>query len=111
MSEEKNKPTIVKQVVTPDAMNPTKVSVSFIVHSHDAREARDYVASDLLIEEGVNLCAKQPLMQVGISSRGVPFYCDVDGKPLDLTFIDKPEEGAPPADHYYCVTHEYNGLR
>ena len=110
--EEKKKEsvTIVKQTITQDVSNPTKAAVTSVLHSHDAMDARDYALSDRFIMESAKLVEKIPLIQVGISSRGVPFYCDAEGRPLNLGWIDPPKPGDPPADHYYCVTHEYNGV-
>jgi hypothetical protein len=102
---------IINAKVAQDKLDPTRASVTFIVESEDAGDAKDYVISDQILEEGIKLCEKIPLMQVGIDSRGIPAYCDRDGKPVrvdgDTAHTDHDEK----QKHYYAATHTYIGVR
>ena len=109
MTENQERPKIVKQSVQQDEADSTRVSITFVVHSNDAGAARDYAASDQLIEHGIRVCEKVPLMQVGIAERGIPFFCDAEGNVLDLGFTA--QDTSKPVDYHYSVTYGYIGMR
>jgi len=104
---EVNKPKIISQKVDrgPDR---SRASVTFIVEADSAADARDYVLSDEIMEKGIELCEQLPLMEVGLDERGVPLYCDKDGKPSDLMFVPEQDKSEK---HYYKVTYAYIGSR
>jgi len=106
-------PSSVTIIRTKVARNPTDASraeVTFIVHSHDASDAMDFTQSAGIMDKGIDLCKKEAgISQVGIDKRGVSIYCDKEGKPLDVGFVDPPEPGQK-IDHYYRVTHSYIGI-
>jgi len=107
MSEVNNKPRVVSENVKRDQSDPTRVAITFVVHANDPSDARDFAASDQLIQHGIRVCEKLPLLQVGISSRGMPCFCDKEGNLLDVGFISPDCER--PTDYYYTVTYEYIG--
>jgi len=106
-------PQSVTMIHTKVIRNPTDASraeVTFIVHSHDASDALDFTQSGSIMDKGIDLCKKEAgISQVGIDKRGVSIYCDKEGKPLDIGFVDPPEPGQK-IDHYYRVTHSYIGI-
>jgi hypothetical protein len=102
--------TIIHSKVDRNPTDASRAEVTFIVHSHDACDAMDFTQSGAIMDKGIDLCKKEAgISQVGIDRRGVSVYCDKEGKPLDVGFVDPPEEGQK-IDHYYRVTHSYIGI-
>jgi hypothetical protein len=102
--------TISSTKVTRNPTDASRAEVTFIVHSHDASDAMDFTQSGAIMDKGIDLCKKEAgISQVGIDKRGVSIYCDREGKPLDVGFVDPPESGQK-IDHYYRVTHSYIGI-
>jgi hypothetical protein len=102
--------TIIDAKVNRNPTDASRAEVTFIVHSHDASDAMDFTQSGTIMDKGIDLCKKEAgISQVGIDKRGVSIYCDKEGKPLDVGFIDPPEPGQN-IDHYYRVTHSYIGI-
>ena len=109
MTSPEKKARIVSHQVHQEKNDTSRAAVTFLIHSNCVAEARNYALSAELIEEGLQICKKIPMLQAGLNSQGTPFYCDKDGNRLDISFID-PDTAANTADHYYSVTHNYNGL-
>ena len=102
--------SIIRTKVDRNPTDASRAEVTFIVHSHDACDAMDFTQSGAIMDKGIELCKKEAgISQVGIDKRGVSVYCDKEGRPLDVGFVDPPEPGQK-IDHYYRVTHSYIGI-